>query len=388
MRSVELDAILGAMLQSYDGISDLNFSVGRPLQVEAFGQLKPIAVDPPIDSLTAYQTENIALNILGNNRRLIGHLLENGSCDCGYQLGTQARFRVNIFRQQGRISVVMRKLNSVIPTLDSLGLPGVFEQICRERTGLVLVTGATGSGKTTTLAAVLNEINRTQAFHIVTLEDPVEFVHPHYQSTFNQRELGTDFNSYPNGLRAALRQAPKVILVGEMRDRETVEIAMTAAETGHLVLSTLHTIDAGQSILRILGLFEQAEEKLIRQRLADTLRYVVSQRLAPKVGGGRQLIMEAMGNSLRTKEAIALGEDEGRTFTSIIEASEPFGWFSFDQSITRSFEAGDLDEETALAFSSNKGKVTRAIDLIKKSRGEEKNKTSGLRMDVASSSRY
>ncbi len=388
MRSVELDAILGAMLQSYDGISDLNFSVGRPLQVEAFGQLKPIAVDPPIDSLTAYQTENIALNILGNNRRLIGHLLENGSCDCGYQLGTQARFRVNIFRQSGRLSVVMRKLNSVIPTLDSLGLPPVFEQICKERTGLVLVTGATGSGKTTTLAAVLSEINRTQAFHVVTLEDPVEFVHPHHQSTFNQRELGTDFDSYPNGLRAALRQAPKVILVGEMRDRETVEIAMTAAETGHLVLSTLHTIDAGQSINRILGLFEQAEEKLIRQRLADTLRYVVSQRLAPKIGGGRQLIMEVMGSNLRTKEAIALGEDDGRTFNSIIEASEPFGWFSFDQSIVKSYESGMLEEDTALSFASNKGKVIRAIDLIKKSRGEEKNKMSGLRMDTVASSRY
>ena len=388
MRSVELDAILGAMLQSYDGISDLNFSVGRPLQVEAFGQLKPIAVDPPIDSLTAYQTENIALNILGNNRRLISHLLENGSCDCGYQLGTQARFRVNIFRQQGRVSVVMRKLNSVIPSLDSLGLPGVFETICKERTGLVLVTGATGSGKTTTLAAVLNEINRTQAFHVITLEDPVEFVHPHYQSTFNQRELGTDFNTYPNGLRAALRQAPKVILVGEMRDRETVEIAMTAAETGHLVLSTLHTIDAGQSINRILGLFDQGEEKLVRQRLADTLRYVVSQRLAPKVGGGRALIMEVMGNNLRTKEAIALGEDEGRNFASIIEASEPFGWFSFDQSIVRSYEAGLLEEDVAMAFASNKGKVIRAIDLIKKSRGEEKNKVSGLRMDTVASSRY
>ena len=388
MRSVELDAILGAMLQSYDGISDLNFSVGRPLQVEAFGQLKPIAVDPPIDSLTAYQTENIALNILGNNRRLIQHLLENGSCDCGYQLGTQARFRVNIFRQQGRVSVVMRKLNSVIPTLDSLGLPPVFGQICKERTGLVLVTGATGSGKTTTLAAVLNEINLTQAFHVVTLEDPVEFVHPHHQSTFNQRELGTDFNTYPNGLRAALRQAPKVILVGEMRDRETVEIAMTAAETGHLVLSTLHTIDAGQSINRILGLFDQGEEKLIRQRLADTLRYVVSQRLAPKVGGGRQLIMEVMGSNLRTKEAIALGEDEGRTFNSIIEASEPFGWFSFDQSIVKSYESGMLEEDTAMSFASNKGKVIRAVDLIKKSRGEEKNKVSGLRMDTVASSRY
>ena len=388
MRSVELDAILGAMLQSYDGISDLNFSVGRPLQVEAFGQLKPIAVDPPIDSLTPYQTENIALNIMGNNRRLIEHLLESGSCDCGYQLGTQARFRVNIFRQQGRFSVVMRKLNSVIPTLDSLSLPDIFQTIAKEKTGLVLVTGATGSGKTTTLAALLNEINLTQAYHIITLEDPVEFVHPHYQSTFNQRELGSDFNTYPNGLRAALRQAPKVILVGEMRDRETVEIAMTAAETGHLVMSTLHTIDAGQSINRILGLFEQGEEKLVRQRLADTLRFVVSQRLAPRPHGGRQLIMEVMGNNLRTKEAIALGEEEGRNFYDIIEASETFGWFTFDQSIMRAYESGMIDEETALLFASKKGKVIRQIDLIKKSRGEEKNKVSGLRLDTASSSRY
>ena len=388
MRSVELDAILGAMLQSYDGISDLNFSVGRPLQVEAFGQLKPIAVDPPIDSLTPYQTENIALNIMGNNRRLIEHLLESGSCDCGYQLGTQARFRVNIFRQQGRFSVVMRKLNSVIPTLDSLSLPDIFQTIAKEKTGLVLVTGATGSGKTTTLAALLNEINRTQAYHIITLEDPVEFVHPHYQSTFNQRELGSDFNTYPNGLRAALRQAPKVILVGEMRDRETVEIAMTAAETGHLVMSTLHTIDAGQSINRILGLFEQGEEKLVRQRLADTLRFVVSQRLAPRPHGGRQLIMEVMGNNLRTKEAIALGEEEGRNFYDIIEASETFGWFTFDQSIMRAYESGMIDEETAMLFASKKGKVIRQIDLIKKSRGEEKNKVSGLRLDTASSSRY
>jgi twitching motility protein PilT len=388
MRSVELDAILGAMLQSYDGISDLNFSVGRPLQVEAFGVLKPIAVDPPIDALTPYQTENIALNLISNNRRLMKHLLDHGSCDSGYQLGDQARFRVNIFRQQGRFSVVMRKLNSVIPTLESLGLPIIFENICREKTGLVLVTGATGSGKTTTLAAILNEINCTQSFHVITLEDPIEFVHQHRQSTFNQRELGTDFDTYPNGLRSALRQAPKVILVGEMRDRETVEIAMTAAETGHLVLSTLHTIDAGQSINRILGLFEQGEEKLIRQRLADTLRFVVSQRLAPRITGGRQLIMEVMGNNLRTKEAIALGEEDGRTFYDIIEASETFGWFTFDQSLLRAYESGFLDEETALLYASKKGKIIRQIDLIKKSRGEEKNKVSGLRLDTVSAGRY
>ncbi len=388
MRNVELDAILAAMLQSYDGISDLNFSVGRPLQVEAFGQLKPIAVDPPIDALTPYQTENIALNIIGNNRRLIRELLEHGSCDCGYQLGNEARFRVNIFRQQGRFSVIMRKLNSTIPTIDSLNLPGIFAKICKEKTGLVLVTGATGSGKTTTLAAVLNEINRTQAVHVITLEDPVEFVHQHYAGTFNQRELGQDFDTYPNGLRAALRQAPKVILVGEMRDRETVEIAMTAAETGHLVLSTLHTIDAGQSINRILGLFDQGEEKLVRQRLSDTLRYVISQRLAPRVNGGRQLLLEILGSSLRTKEAVALGEEEGRSFYDIIEASEPFGWQTFDQSIIKAYEDGGIDEETATLFASRKGKITREIDLIKKSRGEEKDRVSGLRLDTVAAGRY
>ena len=235
---------------------------------------------------------------------------------------------------------------------------------------------------------MLNEINRTQAVHVITLEDPVEFVHQHYTGTFNQRELGQDFDTYPNGLRAALRQAPKVILVGEMRDRETVEIAMTAAETGHLVLSTLHTIDAGQSINRILGLFEQAEEKLVRQRLSDTLRYVVSQRLAPRISGGRQLLLEILGSNLRTKEAVALGEVDGRSFYDIIDASETFGWLTFDQSIIKAYDDGAIDEETAVLFASRKGKITREIDLIKKSRGEEKNRVSGLRLDTMAAGRY
>lgn len=383
MRKIELDAILGAMLQSYEGISDFLFTVGRPLQVEAFGKLKSINVEPPIRSMTSYQTESLALNIIGHDKRLIEELIRSGSCDCSYSLGEDARFRVNIFRQKGNLSIVMRKLQTEIPSLKVLGLPEIFEEICREKTGLVLFTGSTGSGKTTSLAAVLNQINESQAVHIVTLEDPIEFVHPHKLSSISQRELGLDFESFTTGLRAALRQAPKVILVGELRDRNTIETALSAAETGHLVLSTLHTIDAGQSINRILGLFDTGEEAHVRQRLADTLRYVVSQRLAPKVGGGRHLLLEIMGNNLRTKEAIALGEHETRDFYSITEASATFGWTTFDQSILRAYENGIISEETALLYATRKGAITRSIDQIKKARGMAENRDSGLRLDFA-----
>jgi twitching motility protein PilT len=317
------------------------------------------------------------------NRRLIYDYLTGGSCDCSYSLGEEARFRVNIFRQQGHFSIVLRKLEGEIPTVQSLQLPPIFKEIAKEKTGLVLITGATGSGKTTTLAAILNEINAEQSVHIVTLEDPIEFVHPTKRATFNQRELGHDFNNYPNGLRAALRQAPKVILVGEMRDRATVEVALMAAETGHLVLSTLHTVDAGQAINRILGLFSLGEEQQLRIRLADTLRYIVSQRLAPKVGGGRQLLTEILGNNLRTRETIAIGEGEHRSFYEIIEASSPFGWMTFDQSILNAYENDCITEETARLFASRKGRVSRGLDLIQKARGVDNDLDSGLRLDVA-----
>ncbi len=382
MRIPDLDKILSAMLQTYEGISDLNFSVGHPLQVEDFGELKPVFVDPPIDALTPYQTEQIALTLMQGNRRLIYDFLTGGSCDSSYSLNDEARFRVNIFRQQGHFSIVMRKLEGSVPTFQSLSLPPIFEEVAKEKTGLVLVTGATGSGKTTTLAAILNQINETQPVHVVTLEDPIEFVHPTRKATFNQRELGHDFNNYPNGLRAALRQAPKVILVGEMRDRATVEVALMAAETGHLVLSTLHTVDAGQSINRILGLFSLGEEQQLRTRLSDTLRFIISQRLAPRVGGGRQLIAEIMGNNLRTKETVALGEGEHRSFYEIIEASSPFGWMTFDQSILSAYEQDLITEETARLFASRKGRISRGIDLIQKARGVDSDLDSGLRLDV------
>src|SRR5579862_1322544 len=382
MKKRDLDAILNAMLESFTDISDLVFSAGRPLQVENFGVLKPASIYPDIQRLTPYQTEQIAIAIIGNNRALLRHLHVFGSCDCSYALSERARFRVNVFKQRGNFSIVMRKLQSEIPTFSSLGLPDIFQEISREKNGLVLLTGATGSGKTTTLAAILNEINENQAVHVVTLEDPIEFVHKHKKATFSQRELGQDFDEYPNGLRAALRQAPKVILVGEMRDRETVEVALTAAETGHLVLSTLHTIDAGQSVNRILGMFELAEETQLRLRIADTLRYVVSQRLAPKRTGGRILISEIMGPNLRTRETFALGEADARTFYEIIEANATFGWTTFDQSIVRAFEADLITEETALLYATKKGKVARLLDNVKKARGASAEENTGLRLDM------
>src|SRR3954464_6090184 len=347
MRRPELDYILSTMLDSQPEVSDLLFTVDKPLQVEALGELKPVSMENDIGKLTPFQTEMVALNLVGDNQWHIIDLIRRGSCDTAYTLADKARFRINIFSQRGNCSIVLRKLNTVIPTLDWLNFPEIIKEIPKEKTGLVLVTGATGSGKSTTLAAVLNEINHTKAVHIVTLEDPVEFIHQHDKSTFNQRELGTDFDNFANGLRAALRQAPKVILVGEMRDRDTVKIALSAAETGHLVLSTLHTIDSGQTINRVLGMFETEEQEQIRARLADTLRWVLSQRLVPKLGGGRVAMLEVMGSNLRIQETIRLGESEGKSFYEIIEASQSFGWRTFDFSCLEGYEQGKVTEETA-----------------------------------------
>jgi len=368
------------MLDSQPDVSDLLFTVNKPLQVEAFGDLLSVSCEPAIERLTPFQTEMIALNVMGDNQWHIGDYLRHGSCDTAYTLTDRARFRINIFSQGGNTSIVLRKLNTNIPTLEWLNFPEIIKEIPKEETGLVLVTGSTGSGKSTTLAAVLHQINQTKAVHIVTLEDPVEFVHSHAKATFNQRELGTDFDNFANGLRAALRQAPKVILVGEMRDKETVKIALSAAETGHLVLSTLHTIDAGQTINRILGMFETEEQEQIRMRLADTLRWIVSQRLAPRIGGGRQALLEIMGANLRTQESIRMGEEEGKSFYEIIEASQPFGWRTFDFSALEGYQDGKITEETALLYCSKRGPVTRGIDLLKKSRGESTTNINSLRM--------
>ena len=381
MRKAEIDDMLAAMLDSHENVSDLNITVDRPLQVETSGELVGVPVTPPVESLTPFQTEIFALNLINSDRRLCQFLVEQGSCDSSYWLPGKARFRVNIFSQRGNFSVVLRKLETKIPTLEDLKLPEAFGKMTKEKNGLILVPGATGSGKTTSLAALLNEFNSTRSIHIVTLEDPVEYVHPNRKATFNQRELGLDYDNFANGLRAALRQAPKIILVGEMRDRETAELALKASETGHLVLSTLHTVTAGQAINRIVGMFDQEEERQIRQRLADTVRWVVGQRLLPKVGGGRLAVHDILGNTIRSNELILHGESEGKTFYEIQEVGEPFGMMTFDQAIVRAYEAGMITEETAVAYATRKAIVQRGIDRVKQTRGEKTTDVDGLKLD-------
>src|SRR5947207_9861115 len=343
-----VDALLTGMLQTSDGVSDLLFICGRPPLVEVHGQLTEFPIDTPTGLLDEPLIEQIAEHVIDGKERLMRDFAELGGCDCSYAIRDVARFRVNIFKQCGRRGIVMRKLPTEIPTLESLGLPPIFREMLKEKNGIILVTGGTGSGKTTTLAAMLNELNQTEEIHIVTLEDPIEFFHSHGKAAISQRELNKDFPNFADGLRAALRQAPKAILVGEIRDRETLEIAMTAAETGHVVFSTLHTINAGQTINRILGMFSREEEQQVRQRLAASLRYVVSQRLVSKVGGGRLLVTEIMGSSLRTRETIVYGESENKSFHEIIEAGSSLGWQTFDHSIIEACKAGIITEETAL----------------------------------------
>jgi len=382
MRKQEVDHILARMLDAYNNVSDLNITVGKPFQVESSGQLTAVDLDPPFTELTPFQTEIFALNLINQDRRLTETFLMEGSCDSSYELPGKARFRVNIFSQLSNFSVVLRKLESKIPTIKEQGLPMPFYKMAEEKNGIIFVTGSTGSGKSTSLAAVLNEINEKKSVHVVTLEDPVEYQHPHKSSTFNQREMGNDFDTFGSGLRAALRQAPKVILVGEMRDRETVEIGLSAAETGHLVMTTLHTVDAGQTINRILGMFNTEEENQIRIRLADTVRWIVCQRLLPKVGGGRVAAFEIMGTNLRVKDTIMQGESEGKTYYEIIEAGEAFGMVTFDKYIINLYERGLITEETAMAYASRKGIVGRGMDMVKAGRGEATTDIEDLSLDT------
>jgi len=383
MKKQEIDHIMSKMLAAHDNVSDLNVTSGKPFQVESAGVLKEVEMSPPFKELTPFQAEIFALNLINQDRRLTQNLLLEGSCDLSYELPGKARFRVNVFSQRSNYSIVLRKLETKVPSIQELGLPEAFVKMSHERDGIILFTGATGTGKSTSLAAILHEINSTKAVHVVTLEDPVEYEHPHKKATFNQREMGTDFDTFAHGLRAALRQAPKVILVGEMRDKETVEIGLSAAETGHLVFSTIHTMDAGHTINRITGMFEAEEEKQIRVRLAEAVRWIVGQRLLPKIEEGRIAAFEVLGTNLRVKDTILHGESEASTFYDIIQAGGAFGMITFDDYIVELYRDNIVTQETAIAYASRKGVVGRGIDAVKSARGEATTDIEGLKVDHA-----
>ncbi len=352
MKNFNLDAILEAMLKVSDRVSDLNFSVGRPPQVEVDGQLVAVTF-PGLPRLTPFQTEIIAMHMLRSDRELTRTLMANGSVDLSYSIPQKTRFRVNIFSQRGTYAIVLRVIPEGIPTLASLKLPRELNNVASLKNGVVLVTGPTGSGKSTTLAAIINQINQEQAYHIITIEDPVEYMHRHLKSTVNQRELGSDTKTFSLALRAALRQAPKVILIGEMRDVETIEIAMEAAETGHLVLSTLHTIDAAKTVDRIIGVFPKDQEPQIRTRLSQSFRYIISQRLLPKVGGGRVAALEILKSTMRTRDYVVKGESDGRSLTDAMHDGSVDGMQTFDDEIEKLWNNGVISRETALAYATN-----------------------------------
>ncbi|HEX9163486.1 MAG TPA: PilT/PilU family type 4a pilus ATPase [Thermoanaerobaculia bacterium] len=352
MKNFNLDSILEAMLKMSDRVSDLNFSVGRQPQVEIDGQLVPVNF-PGLPRLTPFQTEAIAMHMLRSDREATRTLVQNGSVDISYSIPQKTRFRVNIFSQRGTYAIVLRVIPEGVPTLEELRLPKELLNVCRLKNGIVLVTGPTGSGKSTTLAAMINQINHDFAYHIITIEDPVEYMHRHIKSTVNQREVGSDTKTFALALRAALRQAPKVILIGEMRDVETIETAMEAAETGHLVLSTLHTIDAAKTVDRIIGVFPKDQEPQIRTRLSQSFRYIISQRLLPKIGGGRVAALEILKSSMRTRDYVLKGELEGRSLTDAMHDGAVDGMQTFDDEIEKLWNDGVISKETALAYSSN-----------------------------------
>ena len=361
MKYFDLPPVIEQMLKTAEGISDLNFSVGQPPQVEVNGQLRP--VEPAgLKKLTPYQTEIIAMTLMHGNPDAAQRLAHTGAADLSYSLPSRTRFRVNVFQQRGTYSIVMRVIPTQIPTIDALNLPKQLADIAELRNGIVLVTGPTGSGKSTTLAAVIDLINERQHYHIVTIEDPIEFLHAHKNSTINQREVGSDAKDFPSALRSALRQAPKVILIGEMRDYETTEIALEAAETGHLVLSTLHTIDAAKTVDRIIGLYPKNEEQVIRTRLAQTFRFIVSQRLIPRADGrGRTAAVEVLKSTPRTREYVAAGESDGKSLLDAMRDGRLDGMQDFDNVIKEMIEAGTVTLEDGLSFATNPNNLQLAL---------------------------
>ena len=350
-------AILLAMLAVSSKVSDLILSPGSFPMVELSGKLAPVKI-PGTVPLTPEDTRRIAYELIDGNKQATDSLQALGSCDISYRVPGHCRFRVNIFQQRGSHAIVMRVIPQVIPTLADLNLPPQLAEIADLQNGVVLVTGPTGSGKSSTLAAVLDRINESHAYHILTIEDPIEFMHRHKRSIVHQRELHSDTPSFALALRAALRQAPKVILVGEMRDKETIEIALEAAETGHLVLSTLHTIDASKTVERIIGAFQMGEQHTIRNRLAKSFRAIISQRLIPrKDGSGRVAIVEILNSTLRTREYVEKGEQDGKTLLEAMIDGDTDGMQHFDGEIEKLVRAGLIDVTTGLAYATNPGNL-------------------------------
>ena len=348
-------AMITAMTAVSERVSDLIFSPYRPPQVELNGELVPV---PNMPVLAIADTARIAGDLIGSNKRALDTLKNEGSSDLSYSVPKVGRFRVNIFRQRGTYAIVMRVIPHHIPSIEELEIPPQLADIAALKNGIVLVTGPTGSGKSSTLAAIIRLINETKAYHIVTIEDPIEFMHPHNKSTIHQRELHSDTPTFGLALRAALRQAPKVILVGEMRDKETIEIAMMAAETGHLVFSTLHTIDASKTVERIIGEFPLSDQGAIRNRLSQSFRYIVSQRLMPrKDGTGRVAAVEILRSSMRTREYILKGEADGRSLVDAMEDGDLDGMQHFDGELDKFIREGLVEFEMALGFATNAGNL-------------------------------
>src|SRR3954469_18532644 len=357
MSLLDIAPIIEQMLLTSENVSDLNFSSGQKPQVEINGVLYPTS-PVGLGKLSSYQTEMIAMALVRDNADAAAQLVKLRTADLSYALPGKCRFRVNIFQQRNSYSIVMRAIPHGIPTFDGLRLPPQLADIAEIRNGIVLLTGPTGSGKSSTLAAIIDRINENKAYHIVTIEDPIEFLHTHKKSTINQREVGADTKDFASALRAALRQAPKVILVGEMRDLETAEIALEAAETGHLVLSTLHTIDASKTIDRIIGLYPKNEEKIIRTRLAQTFRYIISQRLIPRADGrGRVAAVEILRSNPRTREYIEKGETDGKTLLDAIRDGELDGMQDFDTVIKNMVEQKLITMEDGLSFATNQNNL-------------------------------
>jgi len=354
--AVGTPALINAMLDSGKGISDLIFSPGRPPQIEQHGELIPVLVGGA-ECLTTDDTARIARDLIAGNVQALGALENEGAADFSYSLPSRARFRVNAFRQRGTYAIVMRVIASRIPTLAELNLPPSLADIASLKTGIVLVTGPTGSGKSSTLAAIVDLINERRAEHILTIEDPIEFLHEHKKSTVHQRQLHADTPTFALALRSALRQAPKVILVGEMRDRETIEIALTAAETGHLVMSTLHTIDASKTVERIIGTFPASDQQIIRTRLAGAFRYFIAQRLLPHKSGGRIAVLEILKATMRTRDYIEQGEKEGKSLLDAIKDGALEGMQSFDSEIERLVREGAISMATGMLYATNPGNL-------------------------------